>query len=159
MIIYTDGSFSYKVSRDATGYACIIVTSETDEVYTLDIIYGRLEKSEYTKMNNVGGEIWAALVAVDYARDLRPKDIDLYYDYAGVEHWVTKRWQAKNPTTQAYGRKMREFQKEIPINFHQVRGHTGVQLNEIADKYAKKGLNLPCEKSVLLREVKVRKQN
>lgn len=140
MVVYTDGSFSKKVSMTAAGYAAIIVTEETDEAFVVDIVYGKNTDPQYTAMWNVGGELWAALVAVNYAKEFSPKDIDLYYDYAGVEHWVTKRWQAKNPITQAYGRHMRSFQKEIPIRFHQVRGHTGVQLNELADEYAKKGL-------------------
>ena len=158
MVVYTDGSFSKKVTMNAAGYAAIIITEETDECYTADIVYGNISDPEYTAMWNVGGELWAALVAVNYAKEFHPKDINLYYDYAGVEHWVTKRWKANKPITQAYGRHMRAFQGEIPIHFHQVRGHTGVQLNELADEYAKKGLVCKDTKPQYITGMKIMKK-
>lgn len=140
MIIYTDGSFNKKKTKDAAGYAAILVTDEQDEQYIADVIFGKIMTPEYVSMWNVGGEIWAVLVALNYAKEYKPKDIDLYYDYSGIECWVTGKWKTNKPATQAYKDYVRKFMDEIPINFHQVQGHSGILLNEEADKFAKAGL-------------------
>lgn len=157
MVVYTDGSFNKKLTMKAAGYAAIVVHEETDEAYVVDIIFGKIMDPEYTAMWNVGGELWAALVGVEYAKEFKPKDIDLYYDYAGVEHWVTKKWKANKKITQAYGRHMRSFNEDIPLHFHQVRGHTGVKLNELADIYAKRGLHNEDDKPKYITGVRIPK--
>ena len=34
--------------------------------------------------------------------------LELFYDYEGIEKWVTGEWRAKNPLTQTYRDFMRE---------------------------------------------------
>jgi ribonuclease HI len=63
--------------------------------------------------------------------------VDIFYDYAGVENWATKRWQAKNEFTQAYAAFVRE--SGIRVYWHKVKSHSGDYWNDRADELAKQG--------------------
>lgn len=140
MKIYTDGSFDKKRSMNSTAYASVIVLEETDSNYIVDIIYGVNTDPEYTKMWNVGGEIWGVLVAIDYAtRQYNPNHIELYYDYAGLGKWAMGQWKTNNRTTSDYARYMKNIENSCKITYNQVPGHSNITLNELADTYAKCG--------------------
>ena len=140
MKIYTDGSFNRKLSKDSTAYAAVIVTDETANEYTVDIIYGVITDPNYTSMWNVGGEIWAVLAGLDYAvSKYNPKEISLYYDYIGLGKWVNGEWKTKNATTGSYARYIENMMKERSVSFNKVTGHTNILLNELADEYANYG--------------------
>lgn len=93
-------------------------------------------------MRNVAGELIAVVSFMNLVKDVcgnDPVDIEIYYDYEGVEKWVTGEWRANKPATQAYRDFMRDMQKVYSIKFHHVKGHSGVAGNEMADRLARKG--------------------
>lgn len=138
MQIYTDGSYNKKKNRKICGYGGVIINGED-----ITIIYGAIDDPEYVTMWNVGGELWAVIAAVDYTiNHLHATEIDIYYDYNGVEKWVTGEWRAKNPITRGYKKYMNDKQEECKIRFHKVKAHSGMKYNELADKYANKGIEL-----------------
>lgn len=140
MKIYTDGSFDKKRSMKSTAYASVIVLEETNDKYIVDIIYGVNTDPKYTAMWNVGGEIWGVLVAMDYViNQYNPKDIELYFDYAGLGNWATDKWKTNNSTTTNYANYMKNISDSRTITYKQVPGHSNILLNELADKYAKCG--------------------
>ncbi len=91
-------------------------------------------------MRNVNGEIHGAIEVVKLAIDLELTQITLLYDYAGIEDWVTEKWKAKNPQTQAY----RDFMQScgVDVVFKKVTSHTGIPGNEKADRMAKEACGL-----------------
>ena len=140
MIIYTDGSFNKKLSKDTTAYAAVIVTAEYPTEYIVDILYGVILDTEYVNMWNVGGEIWAVLAGLDYAiSQYNANDIQLYHDYIGLSKWVSGEWKAKNSATISYARYVKNLKKDHSISFIKVTGHSNNQLNDLADEYANKG--------------------
>lgn len=142
MKIYTDGSYD-KRKRDACGYGIIIVNSESTTEYDCTILYGKQTLQELIDMWNVGGEIWAVLAGLDYMiNTLNLSEIDLFYDYIGIENWANRRWKTNRPATATYQRKMQKFMNAVTIRFHKVAAHTGIALNEVADQYAKAGIQL-----------------
>lgn len=86
---------------------------------------------------NVAGEMSGAVKAVRFCQENDIKELDLYYDYNGIQAWAEDEWKAKTPGTQAYKNFMLKSRQEIKIHFHKVKGHTGVELNEEADRLAK----------------------
>ena len=88
---------------------------------------------------NVSGELLAALHVVDYALDHGYTSCSLYYDYMGIEMWAIGRWNTNNPLTTSYAKRMKEASKQIRIDFHKVKAHSGIAYNDRADALAKKG--------------------
>lgn len=88
---------------------------------------------------NVSGELLAALHVVEYAVAHGYKSCSLYYDYMGIEMWATGRWNTNNPLTTSYAKRMKETSKQIRIDFHKVKAHSGIAYNDRADALAKKG--------------------
>ena len=53
--------------------------------------------------------------------------------------WATGRWNTNNPLTTNYAKRMKEARKQLRIDFHKVKAHSGITYNDRADALAKKG--------------------
>ena len=134
VVAYVDGSYSDSVQKYAFG--CVFILGD-GRIFTA---FGNGDNPESLKQRNVTGEMLGAMYAVQCARISGFEAIDIYYDYSGIEMWVTGGWKAKNELTQKYSQAMRSWGTAIEIRFHKVEGHTGVKYNELADKTAKRGI-------------------
>lgn len=124
-VAYVDGSYS----NGTAGYGVVFFyEDEKPEFFS-----GKCKK---TTMQNVSGEIDAAIFAVNKALEYGCSSIDLYYDYTGIEYWATGAWSTKKEDTIAYQETMQMLQMMIKINFHHVKGHSGNKWNEKADELA-----------------------
>ena len=128
LIAYVDGS---NISDKKYGFGIVGI----DHGIVLFEAYGTGQEDGMRTMRNVAGEILGAMEAVKYAKRHGYKLVKIYYDYKGIEMWVTGGYKAKNPYTQYY----REFMNSqgIEIEFYKVKSHTGVEFNERADELAK----------------------
>lgn len=129
--VYTDGSFVN--GQYSWAYAFV----KNDTVIYEDSDSGKNPAA--ATMRNVAGEIAAVLYAVRHAVQLGVK-IRIYHDYAGIAHWVTGEWKAKNEFTQMYQKLMNEH-KGVYV-FEKVKAHTGNKFNEYVDQKAKKALGI-----------------
>lgn len=131
--IYTDGSY-----RNGVGAWSFVVVDENlnKEVYSDN---GKVLEKNLLAMNNVGGEILAALKATEFAHE-NNMDITLYHDYLGIAHWITGVWKTKKPATHGYKSQMLEYMKNISVKFKHVPGHSGDTFNDRADRLAKDAL-------------------
>lgn len=127
--IYVDGSFM----GGQVGYGAVIVKNGV----MLDELLGSVKNTAMYSMRQVGGEIMAVQYALEWCRQHNVTDVDIFYDYAGVENWATKRWQAKNEFTQAYAAFVQE--SGIRVYWHKVKSHSGDYWNDRADELAKQG--------------------
>lgn len=128
---YVDGSYFQGVY----GFGGFLKISEEEEM----ILQGSGNEKELAKMHNVAGELLGCIKAAKEAQTQGLTELYLYYDYQGIESWVTGDWAAKQAGTQKY----REVMTAIPVKIHfvKVKGHTGVEGNERADSLAKEAVS------------------
>lgn len=130
---YVDGSFN-QISG-TYGYGLVILVNGKAFSHK-----GSGNDPGMVGMRNVAGEILGALTAVEIAKRVPGvTDLTIFYDYEGIEKWVSGKWRAKNQYTQAYKIAM---EAPFPIYFRKVAAHTGDYYNEMADKLAKEGAGI-----------------
>ena len=133
--IYIDGS--YNPATKVYGYGGFLFYN--DNKY---IIQGSDNDLEMAKMRNVAGEIVGATCAIKKAIELDIKEINLYYDYLGIEYWATLEWHAKKDGTKEYQKFCQSIKNDIKINFIKVKSHSKIEGNEEADKLAKQSVGI-----------------
>lgn len=134
-VAYVDGS--YNVQTKEYSYGAILIYLGKEYEYS--------EKGTDTSladMRNVAGEILGAQRMMELCVKNGVKELDLYYDYEGIEKWCTGAWQAKKPGTQSYRDAYKSIQDRLTVHFHKVAAHTGVVLNERVDRLAKSALGM-----------------
>jgi ribonuclease HI len=91
--------------------------------------------AEARSRRNVAGEILAVRHGLSWCREQGIARVSVYYDYEGLEAWVTGRWQARNPFTAAYACWVRE--SGVVVGWQKVRAHSGRARNEQVDRLAR----------------------
>ncbi|MDX1411805.1 MAG: ribonuclease H family protein [Nitrospirales bacterium] len=89
---------------------------------------------------NVAGEIWAILKALEWGQTHGISEMTIYFDYQGLESWVTGSWKTKLPFTQLYAQRVRD--SGIRIYWKKVKAHSGIPENETVDQLAKEGAEM-----------------
>lgn len=133
LLVYVDGSYDHSLKTYAFG--CVFLLQ--DGIY---LAYGNGNRPESLKSRNVTGEMLGAMYAVKTAMANGYKEVELCYDYEGIEKWVTGEWKSKTVLTAQYAAFMRKWGETIKISFTKVAAHSNIKYNELADKTAKRGL-------------------
>lgn len=134
-IAYIDGSYDAKTGCYSFGGVLII----DNNIYQFNKKY---EKDEYSSMRNVAGEIKGAAYVINYCINRGIKEINIFYDYMGIEAWYTGAWKAKSKIAIDYVDFLNKNRDKINICFHKVKSHTNVKYNDMADMLAKKALGI-----------------
>ncbi len=129
---YVDGSYNKKLHLCSYG---VIIVHEDEVVATC---YGfNVEDVGYTNMRNVGGEILSATEAMKYAYENKISEMNIFYDYIGIEKWALGMWKCNNKYTQKYQDDYNFYKNHINIEFTKIKSHSGNQYNDMADQLAK----------------------
>lgn len=134
-VAYVDGS--YNVHTKEYSYGAVFIHDGKEYEYS-----AKGTDSSLADMRNVAGEILGAQKMMELSVEKQVKELNLYYDYEGIEKWCTGAWQAKKPGTQAYRDAYQRVKPVLHVNFHKVAAHTGVELNERVDQLAKRALGM-----------------
>lgn len=132
---FVDGSFNSMTH--VYGYGGFLV-DRGEEI----ILQGSGDEPEMASMRNVAGEILGSMAAVEEALRRGLAELTIYYDYMGIEMWATGRWKRNKEGTIRYHEYMRSAMEKIRIRFVKVRGHSGIDGNERADRLAKEATSL-----------------
>ena len=132
---YVDGSFCLEQARFSYG-AVIFYNGEKLEFCKA------FDDPELVSMRNVAGEIKGAEFVMQFCLDNQIDSIDIYYDYEGIEKWCTKEWKTTRLGTLKYALFYQEVSKSVKVNFIKVKGHSGDEFNDLADRLAKKALGI-----------------
>lgn len=88
-------------------------------------------------VRQVAGELRAVREALAWCEAQGVPELEIIYDYTGIENWARGKWKTNTPTTQAYAELMR--QQTLKLKWRKVPAHMGVKWNELADGLAKSG--------------------
>ena len=93
-------------------------------------------------MRNVAGEILGSMKAMGLAVSLGLPELTVYYDYMGIEMWATGSWKRNKEGTIAYYDYVQSIKDRLMLHFVKVKGHSGVEGNEEADRLAKQAAGI-----------------
>jgi len=132
---YVDGSFNSETNEYSFG----AILFHNNKKLTFN---KKFEPDEFSTFRNVSGEVRGASFIIYYAIRHNIKELDLYYDYKGIECWYTGEWKANTTLTQKYQEFAIKNKGIIKVNFHKVKSHTGIKYNEEVDLLAKQALGI-----------------
>jgi len=134
ILVYVDGSYEHKIKKYSFG--CVFILAD-GRVFTES---GNGDNPDSLKLRNVTGEMLGAMFAVKFAMVNGFSEIEICYDYVGIEKWVTGSWKSKTELTIKYAQAMQEWSRQIKIKFTKVAAHTNIYYNEMVDQLAKDAL-------------------
>ena len=132
---FVDGSFCE--TTGTYGYGGFLVAQDNKI-----ILQGSGDEEEMASMRNVAGEILGSMAAVEKALELGLKELTIFYDYMGIEMWATGGWKRNKTGTIAYYEYMQKIKQRIHVDFVKVKGHSGIDGNEEADRLAKEAVGI-----------------
>jgi ribonuclease HI len=130
--IFVDGSYFH--GRYSWGLAVYL------DGQLLDTANGVGTSKDAAKLHNVAGEVEGAVQAVHWAEAHKLEKFVICHDYIGISEWAERRWKTNTQTTADYAAFMAPYLGWV--RFRKVAGHTGVAGNELADRLAKKALDI-----------------
>jgi ribonuclease H-related protein len=163
LVAYVDGSNRSDGSEASWAYVLCEEDSKGAITELVDEEYGVVGESDLPptialadalSQRNILGECLAAIkavqaiaalpvsalptetVVVDGEEVTRTVPVTVFHDYEGLGLWATLAWRAKNPLTQHYARTVNPYVRSGLVQFRHVKGHTGVEGNERADRLA-----------------------
>lgn len=135
LVAFTDGSFDKELNRYSYGVQFIKIDGSEASICG----YGSNE--EYIDSNNIIGEIFGVINALDWAISNEYEKIKIYHDYEGLSKWITGEWAANSKVARMYVNIYKfKFEDFLNIEFVKVPGHSNVIYNEKADQLAKAAL-------------------
>lgn len=135
LVAFTDGSFDKDLKRYSYGVQFILPDgTEAD-------ICGYGSNPEYIDSNNIIGEIFGVINALDWAISNEYEKIKIYHDYEGLSKWISGEWTASSKVGKMYVNIFElKFKDFLEVEFAKVPGHSNVIYNEKADQLAKAAL-------------------
>lgn len=125
---FTDGSFDEELNISSYGIVYI------DNEGKVTMRGGFIEDTYGSR--NVTGEVEGVIEAINRAIYLKIKKLRLFYDLNLIGKWANKEFKANTPVAVNFVSFLDKNKDKIEIEFINVKGHSGIEYNELADKIA-----------------------
>lgn len=139
--VYVDGSYNPSTSHWGAGTLIL-----TEDNLKLDEILD--SQFDHCGSRQISGECFStinALRRIYESYDLSEvSEIEIYYDYLGIEKWATSSWKARSDIAIEYTNLVKRlitllrFEKNTQVTFKKVKAHSNDYFNDLADSLAKK---------------------
>lgn len=135
VVAYTDGSYDKGTNRYAYG-VCIIDKDKNEVNFCNTISYEAFATSQ-----NISGEIFGVLTALDWALSNGYEKIKIYHDLEAISKWANGEYDANSAIAKYYvGQLSKRYDGYIQYEFVKVKGHSNNPYNDKADKLAASAL-------------------
>ncbi len=135
LVAFVDGSYDKDLNRYS--YGVVFILPDGKELS----ICGNGNNKLYIESNNIIGEIFGVINALDWAISNEYEKIKIYHDYEGLSKWISGEWAAKTKSSQMFVNLYKvKFEDILNVEFEKVPGHSNVSYNEKADQLAKSAL-------------------
>lgn len=130
-IIYVDGSYLASDPQATVGWAFEV----WQDGQSLHQDSGSFDDHHTAGINNVAGECYAVLAALDWCALHQITTIELRYDYTGLAQWAMGTWHANTPITQEYATRLQSA--PVQILWTKIDAHRGEPGNSRVDAAAR----------------------
>lgn len=135
VVAFCDGSYDKDLNRYS--YGVVLIDPKNNESSLCG--YGNNEK--YIGTNNIIGEVFGSINAMDWAVSNGYEKIKIYHDYEGISKWISGEWEAKSDVAKTYTSIYKaKFEGVLEVVFQHVKGHSNNEYNDKADEIAKSAL-------------------
>jgi ribonuclease H-related protein len=124
---YVDGSYI----SGCVGYGAVIL-HQNQEIRRFS---GSVEHD--VEQRQVVGELQATMQVLRWCEENNILDIEVFYDYEGIQKWAAGEWRANNAATQHYQQTVQA--SPVRVIWQKVKSHSGVHWNDVVDELAKQG--------------------
>lgn len=134
-VAYVDGS--YNVETCEFSFGAVIFRDGSMQTFS-----EKFCDPELSTMRNVAGEIKGSEFVMRFCLENGIKEVEIYYDYEGISAWAEGRWKTNKHGTIAYKEFYDEIKDSLKVKFIKVKGHSGDEYNDLADRLAKDALGI-----------------
>lgn len=143
IVAYTDGSFDKHLGRYSYG---VVIVDDMMQEFSL---CGYGDNKKYLSSNNIIGEIFGVINAMDWAVSNGYGKLRIYHDYEGLSKWISGEWKASSDAAKMYVSLYNEkFDGVLEVEFVKVKGHSNNSYHDKADALA--GSALEDRKKVIV---------
>lgn len=134
-LAFCDGSFDGKQNRYSYGVLAI------DVDFSEHAICGSAKNQKYLSSQNIIGEIFGAIHAMDWAVSNGYSKLKIFHDYEGLSKWISGEWESKSESAKMFVSLFKaKFAGILQVEFEKVVGHSHNKYNDKADELAKRAL-------------------
>lgn len=137
IIAYVDGSFNKEENVYGSG---VVIVDENENI--IDQLKEKGSIPGIVESYQIGGEVNASMMAINYAMENNYDEVIIRYDYMGIEKWATFQWKTNKDVSKKYLQFIIENQDKITINFEKVKAHSNNRFNDLADNLAKEACGI-----------------
>lgn len=158
-VISVDGSYNKESKK---GNAAVILTNEIGNKELWEKWFVKVRGYDEIKNPENLMELAGVIKGLELAGKKGWKDVYVVSDYIGSYNYIFGQWSASGSKVVKWYRK--NFwkvvsQNKMKVKFYKVKGHSGIEINEEADRIARNGEELVVEAKVKQEIIDVRNAN